>query len=121
MGQNNRECGSSYEDMAVEHLQSLGYEIIERNWHFSNRGEIDIVAIDPCRFKQPYLVFVEVKFRRESLQMSLLALSQKKIRQLVWLAKAYMTSHKINPNQTNVSFDFIAISRAELEHIKNIV
>lgn len=121
MGQNNRERGSFYEDIAVDYLQELGYQIIERNWHFSNRGEIDIIAVDPNRFGRSYLIFVEVKYRNESIKMSLHALSREKIRQLKWLAKAYLQAKKIKAHKTDISFDFIAIAPGKLEHLKNVV
>lgn len=54
----NRETGKCGEDIAVEYLKKQGYEIIERNKHFSRNCEIDIIA----KFKSTY-VFVEVKTR----------------------------------------------------------
>lgn len=45
------------EDVAAKHLESMGYRIVERNWHRVG-GELDIVAeVDG------QLVFVEVKTR----------------------------------------------------------
>lgn len=120
MSENTRRIGSKMENRACAYLQDLGYQIIDRNWHFSNRGELDIVAIDPKRFNREYLVFVEVKSRDESIDMSLQALGPSKQKQIKWLAKAYMTENKINPDKTNVSFDFIALSGANLEHIQDI-
>lgn len=53
-----KELGRTGEDLAVERLTALGWEIIARNWR-TRRGEIDIIAKDgDC------LVFVEVKARR---------------------------------------------------------
>ncbi|MGF1507591.1 MAG: YraN family protein [Anaerolineae bacterium] len=51
------EKGRHAEDIAVQALHTLGYEIVERNWR-SDAGEIDIVA----RYGEK-LVFVEVKAR----------------------------------------------------------
>lgn len=58
--QNKRETGSLYEDMAAQYLRRQGYEILERNFR-DRRGEIDIVAREGR-----YLVFVEVKYRRDA-------------------------------------------------------
>ncbi len=116
---NSRSYGSQYEEMACEHLLSLGYSVLDRNWHYSNRGELDIVALDPQRFGEEYLIFVEVKAREAGLEESLYALSLSKIRQLKKLALAYLNYKKLK--NINISFDFIAISRERLEHIKNIV
>ena len=51
------ETGKKGEKLALDHLKSKGYEILESNWRFS-RAEIDIIAkIDDI------LIFVEVKTR----------------------------------------------------------
>ncbi|GHU02110.1 hypothetical protein FACS1894186_6160 [Alphaproteobacteria bacterium] len=53
------------EDIAVRHLQGLGYEILGRNVMPPERGygacELDIVAWDP---KREIVVFCEVKFHK---------------------------------------------------------
>ncbi len=116
---NSRSYGTKYEEMACEHLLGLGYQILDRNWHYSNRGELDIVAFDPNRYGEEYLVFVEVKAREASLVESLHALSLSKIQQLKKLALAYLNYKKLK--NINISFDFIAISKDRLEHIMNIV
>ena len=54
----NSELGKIGEDIATVYLQSLGYEILERNWRFK-RVELDIVAQTNST-----LVFCEVKTRR---------------------------------------------------------
>ena len=56
---NNREFGNKGEDLACDYLVKNGYEIIERNKHFSKFCEIDIIA----KFKNKF-VFVEVKTRK---------------------------------------------------------
>ena len=45
------------EDLAVQHLQAAGYEVLDRNWR-CREGELDVVAREPG-----VLVFVEVKAR----------------------------------------------------------
>ena len=59
---NKREFGSKGEELATKFLENLGYEIIERNYHFGH-GEIDIIAKD---IKKNHLVFVEVKSRKNN-------------------------------------------------------
>jgi len=117
---NTRKQGSEAEDLACEQLLSLGYTIQERNWHFHNRGELDIVAIDPDRFGQTYLIFVEVKSRHENLEASICALPPSKQAQIKKLASAYIYEKKLNPDKLNISFDFIAVSRNKIEHFKDI-
>ena len=46
------------ENLAVEHLVGLGWQILDRNWR-CRAGEIDIVAREPG--PPPRLVIVEVK------------------------------------------------------------
>ena len=58
MGTDRAALGRRGEWRAVRHLESLGYEIIERNYR-CRHGEIDIVAREAGD-----LVFVEVKTRR---------------------------------------------------------
>ena len=118
---NNRQLGKIKEDQASSYLEDLGYKIIARNWHYGKYGEIDIVAIDPKRFNNEFLVFIEVKYRSHSLDLSLQALSPHKLKRLQRLAQAFMKFKKINENSTNISFDFIAINKGKISHLKNIV
>lgn len=53
-----RALGQLGEDLAAQHLQRLGYVILERNYRCPS-GEIDIIARD-----QERLAFVEVRARR---------------------------------------------------------
>ena len=53
-----RSLGNFGERVAASHLESKGYEILERNWS-TREGEIDIIA---SRGRD--LVFVEVRTRR---------------------------------------------------------
>ena len=49
------------EELAVRHLERLGWRILERNWRCP-AGELDIVALQPG--PEPVVVFCEVKCRR---------------------------------------------------------
>ena len=51
--------GTAYEKMAGEYLKTQGYEILQYNFR-CRMGEIDIIAKD-----HGYLVFIEVKYRRD--------------------------------------------------------
>lgn len=83
----NRELGKAGEDLAVEIINDLGWELIDRNWR-CKRGEIDLVAADP---EEPALVFIEVKTRKSVRKGTPAAAvdkrKQKRLRQLVslWL------------------------------------
>lgn len=56
--QNNRKVGEAQENRTVLELEKLGYRILQKNFR-CRIGEIDIVALH-----QGYLVFVEVKYRK---------------------------------------------------------
>ncbi len=121
MDLNNRQLGSAKEDQASKYLENLGYKILDRNWRWGNRGELDIVALDPQRYGKEYLIFIEVKYRAKSMDMSLQAVGYKKITQLKKLATIYLLRSGRSLHKTPVSFDFIAISGDELRHLKDIV
>lgn len=118
---NTKELGDLEESRAASYLEELGYEVLERNWRWSNKGEIDIIALDPNRFGKTYIVFVEVKFREWSVEMAIRAVNQKKISQLKKLAQIYLMQKKLSLYKTLFSFDLVAISGTRLEHIKDIV
>lgn len=59
-GQQKQTLGRFGEDKAVDYLISRGYTIIERNFR-CRLGEIDIIAS-----KGKYIVFAEVKLRKNS-------------------------------------------------------
>lgn len=56
---NNRKLGDAGEDLACRYLEKNGYEILERNKHYSRFCEIDIIAKN-----KNTIVFVEVKTRK---------------------------------------------------------
>ena len=58
---NRRIQGKAGEDLAARFLESNGFNILERNYHFE-RGEIDLVAEEGDE-----LVFIEVKARNSTL------------------------------------------------------
>lgn len=57
---NSRFLGRSGEDTAARYLVKKGYSIVDRNYK-SRFGEIDIIAAN-----RQYIVFVEVKARKNS-------------------------------------------------------
>lgn len=118
---NNKEKGNAAEDQACNYLKSLGYEILARNWHYSNKGEIDIVALDPDRYGDRYLIFVEVKYRAESKEASLEAMNKEKQQQLRLLAPAFIREKNLDPTYLGISFDFIAIHGNQIEHLKDVI
>ena len=58
VGDSRRALGQLGEELAVKHLQQLGYTVLQRNYR-CQYGEVDIIAQDAER-----LAFVEVRARR---------------------------------------------------------
>ncbi len=105
--------GNRGEDISCEYLLSKGYIIVDRNFSCSY-GEIDIIAIDG-----EFLVFVEVKTRKQDLRAALTSVSSQKKKKIV---KASMIFLSENPElQENFTrFDVIAVTgedSIQIEHI----
>ena len=58
--ENKRKLGGKYEALAAEYLSGQGYTVLEKNYR-CRIGEIDLIARDG-----EYLVFVEVKYRKDT-------------------------------------------------------
>ena len=108
------------EQIAVRYLESLGYEIVDRNWRLAVeglRGEVDVVA----RQGETW-VFCEVKTRRRSEDgdEALLAVTPAKQRQLRRLAAAYLAAADAHGT---IRFDVVAVAwpagggRANVVHV----
>lgn len=107
--------GKKGEDMAVEHLKSKGYKVIDRNWR-AKQLELDIVCT-----KDDGVIFVEVKTRgRGSLATPADGLSRSKRASLVMAATKYLS--KRGWWEKPCRFDLIAIketdSGLELNHVE---
>lgn len=109
----NRRTGSFWEAQAAEFLQEKGYEILHRN--FTSRfGEIDLVAR-----QETYLVFVEVKYRKNgSGGHPLEAVDHRKQRRIFQTAKYYCLRFGYGEN-TPCRFDVIGILGTEITHVEN--
>lgn len=113
----NKITGNIGENIAAEFLQKQGYEILERNWHYSRLGEIDIIAKD-----KNTLVFVEVKTRKTvSFGHPLEAITEKKFQQVKSIAQAYMSQQETKYGNCRIDAISIILSNPpEIEHLKNI-
>ena len=100
---NKRDIGKEGEDIAAKFLKEKGFEIIERNYHYSNVGEIDIVAK-----VRNQTVFVEVK-ARINLEFGEpeYAITPKKIKQIKKMAELYLYDKGIE--EIDCRFDVIAV------------
>lgn len=110
---NNRFYGNVYEEKAVEILQKEDYEILERNYRTSC-GEIDIIAK-----KQNTLVFVEVKYRKNSrFGFGKEAVDQKKLLRIFQVAQYYVTTSL--KNDWKIRIDCISFLKEEYSWEKDI-
>lgn len=114
---NTKEKGKKGEDLAVEFLKNLGYQIKKRNFHFGKTGEIDIIAQD-----KNVLVFTEVKMRSsDAYGDPLLSITYSKQKSLRKTAEGYLYVNKITDMECR--FDIITIdvrySPEKIEHIIN--
>ncbi len=85
-----KQVGDEGERLAASYLVTQGYQVRERNWRYSNVGELDIVAEEGGT-----LVFVEVRTRRGSGAAGLAeeSVGPAKQRKLATLAYAYLDAH----------------------------
>ncbi len=109
---NKRETGAFYERRAAEYLKKLGYEIAELNYR-CRTGEIDIVAKDGN-----YMVFCEVKYRKDGQKGSPLeAVDTRKQQMIFRCAMHYVTERHLTG--VPCRFDVIGIEGTEVTYIKD--
>lgn len=112
-GENTRKIGARYEAQAAVFLEKQGYHVLEKNYR-CRIGEIDLVARDGA-----YLVFVEVKYRRDNKKGgAAAAVSAAKQKTISRVADYYMKVHGIYADQS-VRFDVVAFDGEEMELIRD--
>ncbi len=94
--------GALGEQLAAEHLERLGFEVVARN-HRTRYGEIDLVVADADT-----LVIVEVKSRRGR-GNPWDALDERKQRQVRRMGLSYLQDAD-RPRREHVRFDAIGVS-----------
>lgn len=110
---NKRKTGSAWEERAVEFLTNEGMLIKDRNYR-NRQGEIDVIGIH-----HGFLVFVEVKYRRnKAAGYASEAVDYRKMKQICKVADYYRVVHQIS-DATPVRYDVVAIQGDELEWIQN--
>ncbi len=112
---NNREFGTIGEEKACEYLRENGYEILERNKHFSKLCEVDIIA----KYKKK-IIFIEVKTRKTDTYGSPLeAITKTKYNNIKTGVLSYLKNNKIKEYQ----IDVIGITlnpTLKIVHLKNV-
>ena len=111
IGNTSRSQGMSRENQAAEFLERQGYQILRRN--FSSRyGEIDLVAS-----QGNYLVFVEVKYRKDDRGGHPLEAVDKRKQQRIRKTAEYYCLRYGHGEQIPCRFDVIGILGEEIVHI----
>jgi putative endonuclease len=114
------QLGITGEQLAAEHLERLGYRILERNYR-TRWGELDIVAFDGRT-----LIFCEVKSRRVGGRAGspLEAVSPTKQAQVRKIAGRWLVERRERPYAEVLRFDAIGVSfdagdrLVSLEHVE---
>ena len=121
MGYRNRAVGKQGEGIAARFLARKGYKIIGRNVK-TFVGEIDIVAR-----KKPFIVFVEVKTRKnESFGPPYLSITEKKKRKLVQCALCYLKMKNVlnmpwRIDVVSIELDGFSGFVKKIEHFENAI
>ena len=108
--------GRAGEDRSASYLQDDGYQILFQNWR-TRTGEIDIIA-----FKEPFLVFVEVKtLPHGNLAMLDQVLGKIKRKRIIETAKYFVHKYRQYSN-SYMRFDVLIVDMPglpSLYHIEN--
>ena len=115
---NKRRLGGKYEKVAAEYLAGKGHRVVATNFH-AGRGELDLVTRDG-----EWLVFVEVKYRRNSTAgLPEEAVDALKLSRMARAAEFFMFENGIGENSP-ARFDVVAISGSgdglDIRHYENV-
>jgi putative endonuclease len=94
------------EDLALEHLERLGYRRVALNYR-TRFGEIDLIVCDDTT-----IVFVEVKARRigASAGSAVESVPPRKQRQVRAMAAAWLVESSDRPRSSDLRFDVVAVT-----------
>lgn len=117
-GRGKRAVGNWGEQRAVEFVQTLGWQVVERNWRCT-AGELDLVAREP----DGTLVVVEVKARSgRGFGDPLEAITHAKVAKLHELTLIWLREHDEHPRRVRI--DGIGVIRVggqvELTHVRGV-
>lgn len=110
---NKRQIGALQEERAICYLEERGVTVAIHNYRI-RQGEIDIIG-----YHEGYLVFIEVKYRKDNrLGNPAEAVDYKKQRIICRVADYYRYTHGIGDN-TAIRYDVIAICGEEIIWYQN--
>lgn len=116
-----RARGAAVEQFVAEHLQSTGYQILDRNWQVRG-GEIDIVALDG-----DVVAFVEVRARRAGGPISAEdSVGSAKLSRLVKSAQRYLQAYPEHSDRFwRIDLVAVDVDRSglvkDLRHYENVI
>ena len=114
------EIGTLGEDLAVEHLTSLGLQVLDRNWR-CRYGELDIIAAAGATRTA---VFVEVKTRTSDLFGGVeQAVTPEKVRRLRRLAGLWLAGQDGSWAEVRIDVIGVRIGRRrspEITHVQAV-
>lgn len=110
---NKRAAGAEYEQKAAEYLRGLGYRIVAVNYR-CRLGEIDLIGVCGA-----YLVFIEVKYRRDGRSGSgLEAVDYRKQSRILQAARWYLMEKQL-PADTPCRFDVVSFLGDEVTLVQD--
>lgn len=118
----NKIKGKYGEDVAVNYLIKNGYKILDRNYHFSRYGEVDIIAYDK---KEAALCFVEVKARsNDKFGSPFEAITALKLAKIHKCALSYLPKSPVKCSKFRIDAISVTLHQEgfepKIDHIKNI-
>lgn len=115
------EIGALGEQLAVDHLRSMGLRVLVRNWR-CRYGELDVIAADDAART---VVFVEVKTRTSDRFGGVeQAVTPQKVRRLRRLAGLWLAAQDVGWSQVRIDVVGVRIGRQrtpEITHLQGVV
>ena len=114
-----KEKGKAFEDKACEYLESIGFQVVSRNYRPTKYSEADIIAKDG-----DMLVGVEVKGLANEVDEQFgddyikTAVSSNKVRKVVNAVRLYQRASGVTDSPSRI--DVVFISGRKLFHYRNI-
>lgn len=110
---NKRAEGTAYEKRAAQYLEARGYQILAHNYR-CKQGEIDLIAQDG-----DYLVFVEVKYRKDARSgYGAEAVNRQRQRRIIISARWYLVQQGLGES-VPCRFDVVSFCGEEITLIQD--